>query len=80
MFKQYNPVVIDIKLKGVILNLFINTGNHTDTISWSINATTTGRDLISYQYQSEGHNYRSQIKGDDPRPVYQIRTHTDTIS
>ena len=29
------------------------------------NTTTTGRDLVSYQYQSESRNYRSQIKGDD---------------
>ena len=36
---------------------------------WSINATTTGRHLVSYRYQSEGHNYWTQIKGRDPQPV-----------
>ena len=60
----YNPVTIDPKLKGTILNLFIKTGNNTDTILWSINATTTGHDLVSYRYQLEARFYRSQIKGD----------------
>ena len=59
----YNTVMIDPKSKGTILNLFNKTGNHT----------TTGRDLISYRYQSEARNCRSQIKGDDPQPVYQNR-------
>ena len=54
--REYNPVTIDAKSKGVILNLFIKTGNHTDTILWSINATTTGRDLVSYQYQSKANH------------------------
>ena len=50
MFKPgYNPVTIDPKSKLAILNLFINIGSHTDTILWSINATTTGHDLVSYQ-------------------------------
>ena len=40
---------------------------------WSINATTTGRDLVSYQHQLEARNYWSQIKGENPKPVYQNR-------
>ena len=64
------PVTIDPKSKGTILNLFFKTGNHSDTISWSINTTTTGRDLVSYQYQSEAFNQWSQIKVDDPQPIY----------
>ena len=63
-------VTIFVKSKGMILNLFIKTGNHTETILWSINATATGRDLVSYQYQWEACNYRFQIKGDDPQTVY----------
>ena len=50
---------INAKVKDMILNLFIKTGNHTDTILWSFNATITVWDLISYQYQSEAHNYQS---------------------
>ena len=36
-----------------------------------INAITTGRDLVSYRYQSEARNYPSQIKRDNPQPVKQ---------
>ena len=39
------------------------------------NATTTGRGIVSYRYQSEARNYQSQIKGDDPQPV--IKTGND---
>ena len=46
------PVTIDPKSKGTILNLFFKTGNHSDTISWSINTTTTGRDLVINPYQA----------------------------
>ena len=42
-------MTIYAKLKGTIFNLFIKTGNHTDTILWPINATTTGRDVFSYR-------------------------------
>ena len=67
----YNPVMIDPKSNGAILNLF----NQNMEPPWiqSINATTTGFDLVSYWYQSEAHNYQSKIKGDDPQPVYQNR-------
>ena len=74
MFKPgNNPVTINPKWKGMILNLFIRTGNLRDTISLSINSTTTGCNLVSYQYQSEAHNFWFQIKSDDPQPVYQNR-------
>ena len=64
MFKPgYNPVTIDPKSKGMILNLFIKTGNHTDAISWSINATTTGRGIVSYRYQSEARTISPKLKG-----------------
>ena len=53
---EHNPVTIDAKSKGAILNLFVKTGKHTDTIVWSINATTTGSDLVSYRYQSEANH------------------------
>ena len=38
-------------------------------IPWTINATTTGRRLVSYRYQSEARNYQWA----NPQPVYQNR-------
>ena len=35
---------------------------------------TNGRDLVSYLYQSEASSSRSQIKRDNPQPVYQIQS------
>ena len=66
-------ITINAKSMDIILNLFIKTGNHRDTILWSIKATlTSGCDLISYWYQSEARNYQWEIKGHKyPQPVYQ---------
>ena len=51
-----------------------------DTISWSINATTIRRNLHSHGYKLGALNYQSQIKGDDPQPIYQNRLpHMDII-
>ena len=58
---------------GTILNLFNKTGNQSAATLWTINATTTGLDLISYRYQSEVHNYQCQINRHNPQPVYQNR-------
>ena len=81
MFKPgNNPATFDPKLNGTILNLFIKTGNLRDIISLSINATTTGCDLVSYQYQSEARNFWFQIKSDDPQPVYKKHGTTQTQS
>ena len=81
MFKPgNNPVTINPKWKGMILNLFIRTGNLRDTISLSINSTTTGCNLVSYQYQSEARNFWFQIKSDDPQPVYKKHGTTQTQS
>ena len=51
----YNLVIINAKSMGTILNLFIKTGNHSAATLWTINATTTGLDLISYRYQGHYH-------------------------
>ena len=38
-----------------------------------MNATTTGRNLISYQYQSEARNFQCQIKKHNSQPDDQNR-------
>ena len=77
MFKpEYNPVTIEYwsQIKGGDSQPVYQNRDHTDTFLWSINASTTGRDLVSYnQYQSEACNYRSKLLGDNPPPVDQNR-------
>ena len=60
---------IDPKSKGMILNLFIKTGNHMETILWSINATTTGRNLV-IDINCKLITIDPKFKRDDPQPVY----------
>ena len=73
--REYNPVTIDAKSKGAILNLFIKTGKHTDIILWSINATTTGSDLVSYRYQSEANHLDTNVW-----PINATTTGSDLVS
>jgi len=60
---NWKLVTIDAKSMSTIGNLFIKTGNHTDTISWSINATTTGHDLVSYRNQLKLATINAKSKG-----------------
>ena len=68
----HNSFLYKIYLGTTQILLTIN-GNHTATIPWAINATSTGRNLVSYRYQSKAYNYQCQINGHNPQPVYQNR-------
>ena len=70
---NWKLVTIDAKSMSTMGNLFIKAGNQSTQSRDLINATTTGRDLVSYRNQWEACNYQCQIKGHDPQPVYQNR-------
>ena len=68
--------IIDAKSKGTIFSLFIEPQEYDQ---WFIKATTTGRDLVSYRYQSLTRIYRSQIKGTILNLFSRTGNHTNTI-
>jgi len=76
---RYNPVTTNPKSKGTILNLFIKTGNHADTIVCSINTTTTGGDLVSYRYQSKLVTIDLKLKETILNLFIKTGNHMDTI-
>ena len=70
---------IDAKSKGIILNMFIKTGNHTNTICDLSTPVTLGAILLAINIKRKSATISAKSKGTILNLLNKTGNHTNTI-